>query len=160
MPAARFFVNPYLDGFDHWLKETERGKGYLHYVNDLYLLGSDKQRLWALWDEIARQSQALRLALHDDKTQIYQTSECVDVLGHKVSRHRRWLRNDNGFRFQRRLRHMSRLYQTGDMVWPTLNASVQNWIGHTHHAETAGLREAIFSHENFSRGAGQGAASA
>ena len=158
--TSQFFANLYLDDFDHWLKETMRIKGYLRYVDDLFLLGNDKQRLWALRDTIAEKLQELRLALHDDKTQIYHTTERVDVLGYKVSRYRRWLRNDNGFRFRRRLTHMGRLYQTGDMDWPALNASVQSWIGHACHAETAGLREAIFEKVSFSKGAGQGAASA
>ena len=88
-----------------------RVKGYLRYVDDIYLVDNDKQRLWALRDAIAGKLQELRLTLHADKTQIYRTTERVDVLGYKVSRFRRWLRNDNGFRFQRRLRHMSRLYR-------------------------------------------------
>ena len=66
-----------------------------------------QQRLWALRDAVAGKLQEIRLTLHDDKTQIYRTTERVDVLGYKVSRYRRRLRNDNGFRFQRRLKHMS-----------------------------------------------------
>ena len=158
--TSQFFANLYLDEFDHWLKETMQVKAYLRYVDDLYLLGNDKQRLWALRDAVSEKLQALRLVLHTDKTQIYRTTEYVDVLGYNVSRYRRRLRNDNGFRFRRRLRHMSRLYQAGSMDWPTLNASVQSWIGHARHAETAGLREAIFSRVSFSRGAGRSEASA
>ena len=153
--TSQFFANLYLDEFDHWLKETQRVKGYLRYVDDLYLLGNDKRRLWALRDEIAGELEGLRLTLHPDKTQIQRTTERVDVLGYKVSRYRRWLRNDNGFRCRRRLNRMSRLYQTGDMDWPTLNASVHSWIGHACHAETKGLREAIFSQVSFNRGAGR-----
>ena len=158
--TSQFFANLYLDEFDHWLKESQRVKGYLRYVDDIYLLDNDTQRLWALRDAVAGKLQEIRLALHADKTQIYRTTERVDVLGYKVSRYRRWLRNDNGFRFRRRLRHMSHLYQTGDMDWPTLNASVQSWIGHARHAETAGLREVIFSQVSFRRGAGRSEASA
>ena len=158
--TSQFLANLYLDGFDHWLKETMRVKAYLRYVDDIYLLGDDKERLWALREAIALKLQDLRLTLHDDKTHIYRTTERVDVLGYKVSRYRRWLRNDNGFRFRRRLKHMSWLYQTGEMDWPTLNASVQSWIGHARHAETAALREAVFSQVSFNRGAGLFEASA
>ena len=157
---ASFFANLYLDGFDHWLKESQRVKGYLRYVDDIYLLGNDTQRLWALRDAVAGKLQEIRLTLHDDKTQIYRTTERVDVLGYRLSRYRRQLRNDNGFRFQRRLRHMSSMHQDGQIDWPTLNASVQSWIGHARHAETAGLREAIFSQVSFNRGAGRSEASA
>ena len=156
--SSQFFANLYLDAFDHWLKEVKRVKGYLRYVDDLYLLGNDKRRLWALRDDIAGQLEALRLTLQADKMHIYHTTERVDVLGYKVSRYRRWLRDDNGFRFSRRLRQMSRSYQAGDLDWPALNASVQSWIGHARHAETEGLREVIFSQVNFRRGAGQGVA--
>ena len=158
--TSQCFANLYLDDFDHWLKETMRVKGYLRYVDDLYLLGNDKRRLWVLRDTIDGKLQALRLTLHADKTQIFRTTEHVDVLGYKVSRYRRWLRNDNGFRFRRRLTHMGRLYQTGEMDWLALNASVQSWIGHARHAETAGLREAIFEKVSFNRGAGRDEASA
>ena len=158
--TSQFFANLYLDEFDHWLKETKRVKGYLRYVDDIYLLGNDKRQLWALRDDIAEKLQGIRLALHADKTQIYRTTERVDILGYKLSRYRRWLRNDNGFRFQRRLKRLSRLHQTGEIDWPSLNASVQSWIGHARHAETAALREAIFSQVSFNRGAGQGEASA
>ena len=98
--TSQFFANLYLDEFDHWLKETRRLKGYLCYVDDMYLLGNDKQQLWALRDVIVGKLQAVRLTLHADKTQIYRTTERVDVLGYKLPRYRRWLRNDNGFRFQ------------------------------------------------------------
>ena len=152
--TSQFFANLYLDEFDHWLKETQRAKGYLRYVDDLYLLGNDKQHLWTLRDAVAGKLQDLRLSLHEEKTRIYRTTEYVDVLGYKVSRYRRRLRNDNGFRCLRRLRRMSRLYQAGEMDWPILNASVQSWIGHARHAETDALRGAIFSQVSVSRGAG------
>ena len=158
--TSQFFANLYLDEFDHWLKETKRVKGYLRYVDDIYLLGNDKRQLWALREDIAEKLQGIRLTLHADKTQIYRTTERVDILGYKLSRYRRWLRNDNGFRFQRRLQRMSRLYQTGETDWPSLNASVQSWIGHARHAETAALRETIFSQVSFTRGAGRSEASA
>ena len=157
--TSQFFANLYLDEFDHWLKESQRVKGYLRYVDDLYLLDNDKQRLWALRDVVADKLQEIRLILHADKTQIYRTTERVDVLGYRLSRYRRWLRNDNGFRFRRRLRHMSSMYREGQIDWPTLNALVQSWIGHARHAETEGLREVIFSRVSFCRGAGQSEAS-
>ena len=158
--TSQFFANLYLDAFDHWLKEVRRVKGYLRYVDDMYLLGNDKQQLWALRDAVAEQLQALRLTLREDKTQIQRTTERVDVLGYKVSRYRRWLRNDNGVRFQRRLRRLTQMYNEGVLDWPAVNASVQSWIGHARHAETEALRAHIFRQVSFSRGTGQGAAGA
>ena len=109
-----------------------------------------------LRDAVAGKLQEIRLALHADKTQIYRTTERVDVLGYKVSRYRRRAAAvTTASEFQRRLRHMSSMYQDGQIDWPALNASVQSWIGHARHAETAGLREVIFSQVSFSKGAGR-----
>ncbi|MEH6824432.1 MAG: hypothetical protein V7629_11035 [Motiliproteus sp.] len=67
-----------------------------------------------------------------------QTSERVDVLGYH------WLRNDNGYRFQRKLRHKAKRYQHGKLKLGEINPCVQSWIGHARHGETERLRAMIF----------------
>jgi retron-type reverse transcriptase len=158
--TSQFFANLYLNEFDHWLKEQQQLKAYIRYVDDLFILGDDKTQLWRLRNAITRELMALRLQLHPLKAQICRTSEHVDVLGYKVSRTRRWLRNDNGYRFRRKLNNMAALYHQERLDWTEVNASVQSWIGHARHGETEGLRKAIFSNVVFKRGAGQDVASA
>jgi retron-type reverse transcriptase len=158
--TSQFFANLYLDDFDHHLKQAEKLRAYIRYVDDLYLFGNDKHQLWELQSIVAEKLADLRLILQPDKTQIYRTSTAVDVLGYRISRDRRWLRNDNGYRFQRRLRKFSRLFSQGKVVWKDINASIQSWIGHARHGETHGLRRAIFSEVLFTRGTGRDAASA
>jgi hypothetical protein len=101
-----------------------------------------------------------RLRLHPNKAQVTRAADGLTLLGYLVCPNRRRLRNDNGHRFARKLQTMARAYGTGRMEWAKVAASVQSWIGHAQHAETEGLRRAIFSQAVFTRGAGQEAASA
>jgi retron-type reverse transcriptase len=142
--TSQFFANLYLDRFDHWLLEEVRVAAYLRYVDDLYIMGDDAAALWAVREAIREYLAGLRLHLHPLKARVHRTSEAVEVLGYRVSRERRWLRNDNGYRFQRRFHRLLVRYRAGRLDWPGLMDRVQPWIGHARHAETAGLRLKLF----------------
>lgn len=143
--TSQIFANLYLNGFDHWVKEALRVKGYIRYVDDMIFLSNNKAELWAWRDAIDEQLSSLRLQLHPTKVHVFSTDEKVDVLGYKVSRTRRWLRNDNGFRFARKMRAMAEAYGEGRMPFDDITASIHSWIGHAMHGETEGLRRAMFS---------------
>lgn len=149
--TSQFFANLYLDDFDHWIKESLRVPAYIRYVDDLLLLDDGRERLWEFCAAIEKRLAGLRLRLHARKRQIYRTAEWVDVLGYKIGRARRRLRNDNGHRFRRKLRRMAEGYARGRLAWDDIDASVQSWIGHARHAETEGLRKTIFDAVIFSR---------
>jgi hypothetical protein len=54
---------------------------------------------------------------------------------------------------------MAQVFRTGRLEWTKVVASIQSWIGHAQHADTDGLRRAIFSQAVFTRGAVQETAS-
>jgi len=66
------------------------------------------------------------------------------VLGYVVSPNRRWLRNDNGYRFARKLKRYAYRYSIGQTDLEIVSASVRSWIGHSMHAETFALRRQLF----------------
>ena len=99
-----------------------------------------------------------RLRLHPHKAQVTRTADGLNLLGYVLFLDRRRLRNDNGHRFARKLRTMARAYRAGRLEWAKVAASVQSWIGHAKHADTEGLRRAIFSRASFIRGSGQATA--
>jgi retron-type reverse transcriptase len=145
--TSQFLANYYLNEFDHWLKESLRVPGYLRYVDDFFLFGDNKETLWCWLAKIELFLESLSLHLHPNKTHLRRTSERVDVLGYIVTSDRRWLRNDNGWRFTRRLRNLARLRQGAIITFDQLNGHVYSWIGHARHGETMGLRRQIFSNQ-------------
>lgn len=155
--TSQFFANLYLTEIDHRIKENWGAPAYLRYVDDLYFLADCKAQLWRLCAKLQDALAAVRLSLHPNKIQLQRSSERVDVFGYLVSRQRRWLRNDNGFRFARRLRGMARAYAAGRVDLADIDPRIQAWIGHAQHGETAGLRARVFSSVAFARSIAAGA---
>jgi RNA-directed DNA polymerase len=132
----------------------------LRYVDDMVVLDHDKVRLAEIRSAVRERIARDRLRLHPHKAQIAPVADGLNLLGYIVSPAGRRLRSDNGHRFARKLRQMAKAYGAGRLEWATVMASVQSWIGHAHHAETEGLRRAIFSQAMSTRGTGQEAVSA
>lgn len=149
--TSQFLANLYLNGFDHFVKEQLRAKAYLRYVDDFMLLSNSKTQLHQWRYDIEAFLVSLRLRLHPKKVNIFSVYKGVDVLGYRVFPFYRLLRNDNGHRFNRRLRKFSEAYAMGEMDWEDFNPSVQSWIGHAMQADTLGLRETLFNNTVFRR---------
>ncbi|MCH9699359.1 MAG: reverse transcriptase/maturase family protein [Gammaproteobacteria bacterium] len=153
--TSQFFANLYLNDLDHFIKEELRLPAYLRYVDDMVLLADDKAMLAEYRDVIREKLAKERLTLHPRKAHISKTSDGLNLFGYLVYPNRRRLRNDNGYRFIRRLKKFSKAYQTELVDWKTINSSVQSWVGHARHADTLQLRSEIFSDIVFCRGSDQ-----
>lgn len=157
--TSQFFANLYLDKLDHSIKEVLGAKAYLRYVDDMLLLSDEKTQLWAWVEEIDNRLESLRLRLHTRKQQVYRTTLGVDVLGYQVFPDFRRLRNDNGYRFARKLRALSSGYYDYRLDWDNIHPRIHSWIGHAGQADTQGLRRKLFGAIIFKRGPGRTAAS-
>lgn len=149
--TSQFLANLYLDGFDHFVKETLGVAAYLRYVDDAVLLSNSKAELHGWRQAIETRLLELRLRLHPRKVNIFQVYEGVDVLGYRIFPAHRLLRNDNGHRFARRLRSFTQAWHDGNMEWEDFNPGIQSWIGHASQADTLGLRQRIFDTTVFTR---------
>jgi retron-type reverse transcriptase len=158
--TSQFFANLYLDDSDHYIKQVLKVRPYLRYVDDMVVLDHDKVRLAEVRAAVQERLATDRLRLHPHKAHISPVADGLNVLGYVICPTRRRLRSDNGYRFVRKLRRMAGAYRAGHLEWPTVAASVQSWIGHAQHADTEGLRRAIFSQAMFPMGMGQETASA
>ena len=156
--TSQFFANLFLNDFDHFIKENLKIDSYLRYVDDMVVLGDSKSQLVEVRELVRDRLNLDRLTLHPRKAHIVPVKDGLDLLGYHVFPKQRRLRNDNGWRFIRKLRRFAKAYANGTMDWDDFNPSVQSWIGHAAHADTMGLRESIFSRIVFSRGAGHTAA--
>lgn len=149
--TSQFLANLYLDDLDHMIKHKLGVKHYIRYVDDLVLLSRSKEKLHLWKNCIEADLRKVRLCLHPLKANVFQTRLGVDVLGYHVFPDYKKLRNDNGFRFTRRLRFFAKAYANNIMDWTDFNPSVQSWIGHAKQADTFGLRKTIFDSTVFVR---------
>jgi retron-type reverse transcriptase len=149
--TSQFFANLYLNDLDHYIKNELGVMCYLRYVDDLVVLGRRKDQLHRVKASVMIFVERERLRIHPNKAHIYHTAHGIDLFGYQVFPDHRRLRSDNGHRFARRLRRWAKAYSAGYLDWQATNPRVQSWLGHAGHADTWGLREAIFSATVFRR---------
>jgi retron-type reverse transcriptase len=140
--TSQLLANLHLTQLDHFF-DQQRGVAYLRYVDDMFLLGNDKQLLWQYHHKVTQYVNKLNISLRPECSQLYLTREKVDVLGYKVTPHKRWLRNENGYRFQRKLQKLARQYAMSDIDLADAKASIASWVGHAKQGQSNGLAQRL-----------------
>jgi RNA-directed DNA polymerase len=82
--SSQLFANIYLNDFDHWMKETLRVKRYIRYVDDMVIVGADRDELRALCAAIVEKLAADGLTIHPKKIRLAPTAAGVPFLGYIV----------------------------------------------------------------------------
>lgn len=142
--TSQFFANIYLNGFDHFVKETLKVKKYLRYVDDFALFSDDDDYLAESRTAIEEHLVTLRLKIHPIKSQLFRTIQGANFVGFRVLPNRIRVRNDNLRRARRRFRHLQTAYAANDISFERLSQSVQSWAAHLKHGDTHRLRADIF----------------
>lgn len=142
--TSQFFANVYLDGFDHFVKQTLRVRGYLRYVDDFLIFGSCRKTVRA-WGEASREFLSdLRLEIHPDKYRVCDTSVGVDFCGfvvRAVGRIR--VRRASVRRFQKKFRERRWQWRRGECRATDVRATVRAWVAHASHAQSWRLRSEV-----------------
>jgi RNA-directed DNA polymerase len=140
--TSQFFANIYLDGFDHFVKQQLRVKGYVRYVDDFLLFAESREQARAWGNACRDYLRSLHLEIHPDKYRLCRTDrEGADFCGFVCYRSGRIkVRGASVRRYVKRLRL---LQEAG--LHKDVHASVRSWIGHVSHADSWRLRAAILS---------------
>ena len=135
----------FLDEFDHLMKEKYRLKYYGRYMDDFYVILSDKQRLKEILKDIRALMDGWGLELNQ-KTGIFPLRNGIDFLGFhtyltstgKVVRKVRVKSIDN---MKRKIRKFRGLVDRGKMTLESVSQSYASWTGHISHGNTYHLRQ-------------------
>lgn len=141
--TSQFWANVYLHPLDLFIKQELHCRAYLRYCDDLLLFADDKPMLHGWREALRARLAALRLTMHEQRTQVAPVSAGFPFVGWTISPQRRRLRRRNVIRFRRRYRARLAAYAAGAVDFSQLQATVAGWIGHTKHGSTIGLRRAI-----------------
>jgi RNA-directed DNA polymerase len=142
--TSQFWSNVYMNPFD-WFIQRELGcNAFLRYVDDFALFSNDKAQLWAWKNAIIERLARLRLTVHEREAQVVQCKDGIPWLGFVVYPTHRKLKKRNVVNFTQRLEHNIDLYESGQITFAELDASVQGWINHVRYGDTWGLRGHIF----------------
>lgn len=143
--TSQFFANVYLNGLDHYVKETLRSGGYLRYVDDILVFENDKGRLHEIQTAIAEYCEGLRVRLQPRKCFLAPVTAGFTFLGYRIFRTYRRLDADNVRRFKRRLRRYRDAVAAGRMSVRKLSDCVRSWVAHAEHADTMMVRQKVLS---------------
>jgi len=143
--TSQFFANVYLDPLDHFAREILKARGYVRYVDDFALFHDDADVLSGWRRRIEEFLARRRLRLHPRKTHVAATCDPAQVLGFVLlPGGRRRLPEDNVRRFRNRLRGLRDRWRVGSVERREVVQRINAWVAHARHADTLGLRHAIF----------------
>ena len=146
--ASQIFANLYLDGLDHYLKETVKCQHYIRYMDDLIVFDNDKNRLSNIKEAIREYLKCLKLELHPHKSKIYLTANGIGFLGYKVYPTYRLVVSQNVRRLRKRIKRYFELLKLKLIVQRKISCSIQSWLGYAIHADSFNLRRKIISEFN------------
>ncbi|GAB4482638.1 MAG: hypothetical protein Kow00124_31640 [Anaerolineae bacterium] len=142
--TSQFWSNVYMNPLD-WFIQRELGcAAYLRYVDDFALFSDSKRELYRWKQAIIERLAGMRLTIHETEAQVTPTHVGIPWLGFVVYPTHRRLKRRNAVNFRRRLEHNIDLYESRQITFAELDASVQGWINHVRYADTWGLRSHIF----------------
>lgn len=82
--TSQLFANIYLNDFDHWMKEVQRVRYYIRYVDDLVVLGGSREELLDIAEAMIERLDADGLTIHPRKVRLAPTRAGVPFLGYVV----------------------------------------------------------------------------
>lgn len=132
--ASQMFANLWLSPLDHFIKHSLKAKGYVRYMDDLFLLGNSSQRM-SQWRELIASfcTHELNLTLHPTKQSIQKCSQGADYLGYRVYPHYLHMRNRNIHRFIYRLNFFNQLLsgRLPEYVRPDSESFIHSWAAYS-----------------------------
>lgn len=137
--TSQLFSNVYLNVFDQFMKRELHCKHYGRYVDDAYVVSTDKAWLLSLVPDIQRfLSERLGLSLHMGKLIVTDIKYGVEFLGAFIKPYRTYASNDCLRRMERNIRNMST--KDDDAVY----RSVNSFLGVLSHHKTYRIRRRMF----------------
>lgn len=139
---SQLFANIYLNGFDHFVKQSLGADSYVRYMDDFILLSDSKSDLHYYKNAMQGYLRdELNLDLPDSKAWIEPVSKGATFLGYRIFPDHKLLRKRNKIKFRRKLQTQKKELERGEITYSELKDSIDSWKGHASHASTHNLRK-------------------
>lgn len=135
--TSQLFSNIFLDQLDQFVKRELGCRHYGRYVDDFYIVHSDRSFLETVIGKIRQFLETeLRLTLHPDKIVLRPYHYGVAFLGAYLKPHRRYATKDSIERFRRKMRRLEAECRRGTLTYARLvhvRATLNSYCGHFGH---------------------------
>ena len=144
--TSQLFSNVYLNEFDQYMKRTLGCKHYGRYVDDAYVVSTDRRWMLSLFPDIRQfLEERLGLTLHMGKLRVTDTRYGVEFLGAFIKHYRKYASNSCLRRMERNIMNL----RTRDHE--AVYHSVNSVLGVLCHYKTYKIRRKMFLKERFLR---------
>ncbi|MDR2484457.1 MAG: reverse transcriptase/maturase family protein [Treponema sp.] len=130
--TSQLFANAYLNPLDRYLKEVHRVEYYARYMDDFVVLHHDKSYLTTLLSAVTDVLGELELTLNP-KSGLFPGRHGIDFCGYRIWPTHVKPRKSAVKRAKRRLRKMTKVYQTNPGILDHAKASLNSFLGYIMH---------------------------
>jgi len=142
--TSQCFANLYLTSLDLMILHQLRPCGYIRYMDDFVLFGSDKDELHGFLYEITEfLKNILKLSLKPEATFVAPASHGLPFLGMQLFRSTVRVNGKSLKRLNRKLRWRTAQYLNGELKEESYERSLSSIFGHLAHADTLELRRTM-----------------
>lgn len=143
--TSQHFANFYLGELDHFIKDINRIKGYVRYMDDFISFSNDKDKLQKLLIDIQQfVNKNLKLELKERATIIAPVSEGIPFLGFRVFPQIIRIKRENLIRMRKKIRIKEESFKKGYISEEELVMSIGSIAAHVDHVNSLGIRRDIF----------------
>ena len=136
--TSQYFANLYLSPVDHFAKNVMRVPMYVRYMDDIVVLGNNKNELQSFVVRLEEYIQALKLKL---KPKLYiRTEQGIPFLGYRVYPFKMLLKGTSKCRFKRKITALETAMYDGTITEEDYYCHVVPLIEYTKKAYTKQLR--------------------
>lgn len=140
--TSQLFSNIYMNRFDQYMKRILKCRHYGRYVDDAFIVSSDRERLKALIPHIKSFLETeLGLRLNDSKTRIFNAYQGVEFLGAFIKPFRTYISSSSLARVKKKIPKLKYCSEPKD-----LQSSVNSYLGVFSHYSSYCIRKVFFTH--------------
>lgn len=147
--TSQMFANLYLNELDQYCKRELGIKYMIRYMDDVVILHHDKKVLNE-YKNLIETFLNEKLNLHlNNKTAIRPISLGVEFVGYRLWPTHIKLRKSTALKIKRRLKYMKKQYESNQIQFEKVNATVQSYMGMLKHCNSYSLQNKIFENYTF-----------
>jgi retron-type reverse transcriptase len=150
--TSQLFANVIFNPFDHFIKEDQKIKYYVRYMDDFVIIHHDKKYLQELKTKIEKFILGKFDLSMNPKTGIFHERQGVDFCGYRIWPTHILPRKSTIKRAKRRLRKMAVMYRTNPGILQHAHDSIQSFLGYIKHCSGWRSAKSILERIVFQRG--------
>ena len=148
--TSQLFANIYLNELDKYCKRELSLKYYVRYMDDMVFILPNREKARSVKGAISDFVQTeLDLELNQDKSKIFPMAQGVNMVGYKIWKTHKLLRNKTKQTIKQKSSKFSSMLETGKITKQKVEQILNSWKGHADYASSENFYQYLEDRFNF-----------